>query len=462
MRAWRSDSGARTASSLRTPRRFLLALLAFLIAGLSPAPEGFAAQARTPARAPARSAPDTTSDESGFRVRVSETKGAPHAPALPSKPDAVDAPDVPVPPDVPDTPDAADSDDNGENDLVRFGEDITIPADKVVEGNVVAIGGNVTVYGRVKGDVTSVGGTVEVKGAGVVEGDAVSLGGGVNTTDSASVSGSNVSIGSHRFWRGWGMMPMLGLMGVVGFGTWLVGTLVKLLLMIFFAWIALLLWKDGITRAATKLREQFGKSFLWGLITMAGLVVAIPVGIISLVLLAAIAVVILCITIIGIPVAVLLVIALVLAIIGLVVGAIFLCFLGYVNGLLYLGRRVLGERGRDKSPLFAIGLGLVLIAGLRLAGQLASFAGVILFHPLGIAFGIAAGALAFILTVAGLGALWLSFAQGGGLSWRSYNWGPLRRTPAAAEAPPPMSPPPSATPPNAEAPRPVGGTSDAP
>jgi hypothetical protein len=462
MRAWRSDSGARTASSLRTPRRsFLLVLLAFLIAGLSPAPAALAAPART--HTPARPAADTTSDESGFRVRVSETKSGTHAPALPPKPDAVDAPDVPVPPDVPEPPDAGNNDDNGENDLVRFGEDITIPADKVVEGNVVAIGGNVTVLGRVKGDVTSVGGTVEVKGKGVVEGDAVSLGGGVNTTDSASVAGSNVSIGSHRFWHGWGMMPMLGLMGVVGFGTWLIGTLVKLLLMIFFAWIALLLWKDGITRAANKLRDQFGKSFLWGLLTMAGLVVAIPVGIISLVLLAAIAVVILCITIIGIPVAVLLVIALVLAIIGLIVGAIFLFFLGYVNGLLYLGRRVLGERGRDRSPLFAIGLGLVLVAGLRLAGQLASFAGVILFHPLGIAFGIAAGALCFILTVAGLGALWLSFAQGGGPAWRSYNWGSLRpKGPAGPDVPPPPAPAPAAPPPSSEAPRPVDGTSDAP
>ena len=48
---------------------------------------------------------------------------------------------------------------------MRFGEDITIPADKVVDGDVVAIGGNVIVYGRVKGDVTSVGGTVELRGA---------------------------------------------------------------------------------------------------------------------------------------------------------------------------------------------------------------------------------------------------------------------------------------------------------
>jgi hypothetical protein len=262
------------------------------------------------------------------------------------------------------------------------------------------------------------------------------------------------------------MLPMLGLMGVPMFGAWLVGTIVKLILTLFFAWLALLLWKDGIVRASVLMRERFGKSFVVGLLTMAGLVVAIPVGIISLVLLAAIAIVILCITIIGIPVALLLVIALVLAIVGLVVGAIFLMFLGYVNGLLYLGRRVLGERGRDKSPILAIGVGMVLILALKLMGQIAGFAGVMLFHPLSIAFGIAAGALAFILTVAGLGALWLSFAQGGGLAWRSYNWGPLRRgpSPSGAEMPPTAPPAGVATPPPpaAEAPPPAGGTSDAP
>lgn len=453
MRVWRSEFRARTAS-LRAPRRLhLLALLALLIlSGPGFAPAGLAAP-RSAAR------PDTATDESGFRVRVTETKSGKQtrAPAIPDAPDAADLPDAP---DVPEPPDV--DEDNGENDLVRFGEDITIAADKVVEGGVVAIGGDVTVYGRVKGDVTAVGGTVEVKGNGVIEGDAVSLGGGVSTTDSASVAGSNVSIGTRRFWRGWGMMPMLGLMGVVGFGTWLVGTLVKLLLTLFFAWLALLLWKDGILRASLKLRDQFGKSFLWGLLTMAGLVVAIPVGIIALVLLAVIAIVILCITIIGIPVAVLLVLALVVAIIGLIVGAVFLGFLGYLNGLLYLGQRILGERGKNRSPLVAIAVGLALVAVLGLAGQLAGFAGLMLFHPLSIAFGIAARALSFILTVAGLGALCLSFAQGGGFAWRSYNWGPLRRSPAPA-ATAPVAAAPMATPATEPpAPPPGSGTSDAP
>jgi hypothetical protein len=452
MRAWRSDSRARTASSPCTPRRLvLLALFAFWVtAGLGAARAVVAA----PARTPARPAADSTRDESGFKVRVvEESKGRAGSAALPAQPAAPDVPEaLPEPPDVPEPPDLDHSD---SNDLVRFGEDITIAADKVVEGDVVAIGGDVTVYGRVKGDVVSVGGAVEVKGAGAIEGDAVSLGGGVSTSDSASVAGSNVSIGTMRFWRGGGMLPVLGLAGAVGFGAWLAGTLVKLALTLFFAWIALLLWKDGILRASRKLQDQFGKSFLWGLITMAGMVVAIPVGIIALILLCVIAVVILCITLIGIPVALLLIIALVLAIVGLVIGVIFAVFLGYLNGVLYLGRRILGSRADTRSPIVAIAIGIAVIAVLGLAGHLVSMLGVMIFHPVSIAFGIAARALSFILTVAGLGALWLSFVQGGGFSWRTYNWGP--RAPKTTEGGAP-----SRRAEEAPAPPPGGGTADAP
>ena len=101
---------------------------------------------------------------------------------------------------------------------------------------------------------------------------------------------------------------------------------------------------------------------------------------------------------------------------------------------------------------------MALILVLGLAGHLAEFVGLMVFHPLSIAFGIAARALSFILTVAGLGAVWLSFVQGGGLQWSSYNWGRRSRPATFAGAPgtglraedqPPPAPP-------------GGGSSDAP
>jgi hypothetical protein len=144
--------------------------------------------------------PDTSG---GFRVRTVVTEGKTvrteeerqreiaekahkaakaQVPQPPNPPGGADAPDVPEPPDF-------EYDyDSGDNAIVRFGEDITISADKVIDGDVVAIGGDVIVYGRVKGDCVSVGGTVDVRGNGVVEGDAVSMGGGVSTSDSGTVS----------------------------------------------------------------------------------------------------------------------------------------------------------------------------------------------------------------------------------------------------------------------------------
>ena len=153
----------------------------------------------------------------------------------------------------------------------------------------------------------------------------------------------------------------------------------------------------------------------------------------ALILVDAIAVVILCITIIGIPLALLLVVALVLAIISLIVGVAFAIFLGYANGAMYLGRRILaGRTDGEPKPLLAILVGFVAVALIAAAGKLIGFIGFFAFHPLGIAFAIAAGALSFILTTAGLGAMWVSRLRGDGPSpWHAGtpNWGPASSPP---------------------------------
>jgi len=446
MRAYRSNVRALLAPSLTKSRLAALTTLLLLglaaIAGLSAA---FGVQK-------ARAADSTSVDDGGFSVRVVEEKGAARSrsksvPKAPDTPDSPDSPEVPEPPDI-------DFNRTDANDLVRFGEDIEIPADKVVEGDVVAIGGDITVHGRVRGDAVAVGGAVRVKGAGAVEGDAVSLGGGVSTTDSASVGGSNVSIGKWDFGgHGWNALPALGMFGAIGAGMWLVSTLVEILLTLFFAWIAFLLLKDRILRAAEVLAAQFGRSFLLGLLAWAGLVLAVPVGVLTIVVAGAIAIVILCVTIIGIPLALLLVVALVLAIIGLLVGVVLAAFLGYVNGAMYLGRRVLGSRfGAATKPMVAVLAGILIVAMIEGVGEILGAAGFFLMHPFSIAFGIAAGALTFILTTAGLGAF-VESRFGATLtigkdaaSATTYNWGPGTRgtppPPAAPAAPSPPPPPP--------------------
>ena len=436
--------------------------------------------------------PDTTG---GFRVRVTEEDGSTslrtrreieHA-----KRDAervkreiarqhrIDIPKAPDAPDAPDVPDVNIDLDSNDNNLVRFGEDIVIPADKVIDGDVVAIGGDVTVYGRVKGDCVSVGGTVDVKDNGVVEGDAVSMGGGVATSDSASVGGSNVSLGS-PFTRAHGFWPMMGVFGLMGTGAWIFGTAIKLGLTLLFAWVVLLFARERIVYAVEVMYERFGRSFLLGLAGFVGAAVALPTAIVLLILVSVIAIAILAITIIGIPVAILLLIALILGIMGMVLGLIVAIGVAYLNGAMFLGQRVLGRTSaRGQKPILAILVGTALLAVLNVAGKLVSFAGVMVFHPIAIALGILAGALCAILTIAGFGALLQTRLARGphGEGAAHMAWWPRRRpaTPAPAAAPaagagivseaPPMaaspatapSPPSSAAPPVVE-----GGSSDAP
>jgi hypothetical protein len=406
MRAYRSDARTRVAAH---PLRLLPWLL--LLTGIVLAAGRAGGATPTPPKPP--TPPDTTG---GFRVRVSEEGGTSSLKARREAERAqrdverarreaarVRAEALPKPPDAPDVPDVPDIDlDSNDNNLVRFGEDIVIPADKVIDGDVVAIGGDVTVFGRVKGDCVSIGGTVNVKDKGVVEGDAVSMGGGVSTSDSASVGGSNVSLGSpwthsHAFW------PMVGLFGAVGTGIWILHTIVRLGLTIFLAWLALLLARERLVYAVDTMYARFGRSFLWGLAGFAGSLVALPAAIVLLILVGAIAIAILAITIIGIPVAILLLLALILGIVGLVLGLVIAVFLGFLNGAMFLGQRVLGRTSdAGKKPLLAITVGVLLITALKVAGKLIGLVGLIVFHPIAIALGIATGALAANLTNAGV------------------------------------------------------------
>ena len=468
MRAWHFNSWMRIE---RAPMsfRFLVAILVLAFALLAPL-SACLAQTKTTVKSSADSA---SSDESGFNVRVREdassetraragetvsraierAKRQTERAAATAERAASNIPEPPAPPMPPDF------DHSEGNDLVRFGEDITIPEGRVIEGDVVAVGGSITVLGRVKGNAVSVGGTVHVKGKGVVEGDAVSLGGGVQTSDSASVGGSDVSVGKIDFGNMCRMWPAMGAAGLLGTGAWLVKLLVGLLITLFLSWISLLIFRQRLEHAAGVVHERFGKSIAMGLLGWVLLVLAIPAGVIALILTGAIAIVILCITIIGIPVAVLLVVALVVGVIGIVTGAIYAAFLAYLTGAMFLGRRVFGARVATK-PLLAIAAGVLLIAVLKAAAEVIGALSFFAFHPVGMAFGFAAGLLSFIVATAGLGALIIGrFGKGTGRVYGGYSasmgsqWGSTTPPPPPTPAPGPAG---STTTP------PPDGSSDAP
>ena len=407
-------------------------------------------------------------DTGGFSVRVREEGRTTLPPSArraierakqeaEAKAGRIPTPPTPPTPGIPHEPNMDEGD-----DYVRFGEDITIPEGKTIDGDVVAIGGDVTVYGHVTGDCVSVGGTVQVRGKGVVDGDVVAMGGGVNTTDSGSVGGSNVSLGSFPFKHSDRFWPMVWCFGAVGTGIWVFMTIIRLALTLFFAWLALLLAKERMTYAVESMYQAFGRSFLWGLAGLGIAIMVVPTATIVIILVGAIAVAILAITIIGIPVAILLLIAMVLAIVGMVLALLLAMFLGYLNGAMFLGQRILGRPASAPGrPLVAILIGASLLAALHVASRLIGLVGVLVFHPIAIALGIAAGALVVILTIAGFGAMIMTrFARGPrGEGAVGAQWWPPSRPRAGAERP--VEPQPSAAGPAGPAP-PEGGSSDAP
>jgi hypothetical protein len=446
---------------------FLVLLFAALFVQAPPA-QGATASSKSRSKAAADSAAlAADSRDEGISVHVIDARhGTTRHVRIPRAAEGdQDTSDASDKPDTPDTPDVPEPPDHGhDNDLVRFGQDIEITKDMVIDGSVVAIGGSIHVLGSVKGDCTAVGGSVSVSDSGVVHGDAVSVGGSTTVSDDGRVLGSNVSVG------GWpmhgsharGMLPLMGLMGL-GALAGIVATFCQLLIVLFLAWLCMLLVRERVEHAVDRMGMAFGKSFLWGLVAWMAMIVVLP----AIVIVGAIAMVILVITIIGIPVAILLAIVMVFALIGALLGIIVFAFLGYVNGAMYLGRIVLARRnpGVAVSPLKAVMVGAILILGLKIVGKLLGFLGILFVMPIGIALAIASVVLGLVFMTAGMGAMVLTrFGKNPAAHAAGGPAGPAAPpSPGAGWYAPP--PPPSPTPapaPSPPAPGPEGGAPGVP
>lgn len=80
--------------------------------------------------------------------------------------------------------------------IVRIGdEDIIIREDEMVSGDVVNVGGNISVYGEVQGDVVCIGGVLEVGSEAHITGDVVSVGGELNLEPGAEIEGQRTEVG---------------------------------------------------------------------------------------------------------------------------------------------------------------------------------------------------------------------------------------------------------------------------
>jgi len=254
-------------------------------------------------------------------------------------------------------------------EIVRLGSDITVEAGQEVQGDVVSVGGDVRVDGRVTGSVTAMGGDVSLGPDARVDGDVVCMGGTLREEPGATVGGQRVTAAPK--WPGGKLfLPMIA---AVGTGFEVASQLMKMLLWIGFAWLLVKLAPGRTQEALDTIRREAGMSFIIGLALWA---VIIP-SIIALALVIAL----LCITIIGIPLAA-------AVAVGYVAFFVVAAVWGTVVGYTLLGGE-LHQRIKGSAPTIvrAAIWGVVAVVGLRVVGSL--------FHVLPI-FGFVGGLVKFV------------------------------------------------------------------
>ncbi|NOT32815.1 MAG: polymer-forming cytoskeletal protein [Candidatus Eisenbacteria bacterium] len=381
----------------------------------------------------ARIVKPSSSTSSSSSARVAPAAGATRAEP---DPEAVLAePTIPSPPSEPEAPAVPTT-----GDMVRMGSDITIEKGEVVDGDVLTFGGNIKVYGQVRGNVSATGGDVFLGSSARIDGDVLCMGGKLEEESGAYVGGQRVTglqsrhsrserakrVRIDRDWDGDRDRD-----SEHGATTTIVRRLTYLLFWLLVAWVATRFAPRRTRGAIESLRREPGMSFGLGF----GMALLLAPSLIAL----AIAMVILVVTIIGIPVAIgafFTYIALIILVAGW----------GYVVGAAALGERVAANRGQAAPTLLRSAItGIVIIQGAMLVSEM-------LHHmPL---LGWIGGILWVLAMVAysgvallGIGAIVRSkFGQGEGGQW----WPPARLFGSLSPAGPsyggPVPPPPSGAP----------------
>ena len=200
------------------------------------------------------------------------------------------------------------------HDLVRFGEDMHIPYYQLVRGNVVIVGGDLRIDGKVMGDVVNIFGKTTLSSSAIVNGEVVTIMGRLARSDEAVIGGETILVGGESFpitlW------PFAAFGGTV---VKVVGKVVTFIVMALLLLIVVYFLRDRMKRASTLVFGSFLKSLGVGfLVVFVGWILVVIVA------------VILAITIIGIPVSILLILSMIaLVVIGYFVAALslgeFLC-----------------------------------------------------------------------------------------------------------------------------------------
>ncbi|MDP2913384.1 MAG: hypothetical protein Q8N91_05185 [Candidatus Omnitrophota bacterium] len=215
-------------------------------------------------------------------------------------------------------------------DIVKIATDIDIPKD-MIAGDVVAIGGNVTVSGRVENNVVAIVGSVTLSAGSSVGGQVVVVGGELIQHPAAGIGGRITQVYMPRF-----IPSFTDLLG----GGWLaVWVTISILALLGFLGISILLAAlipDHVGAAVNALERSFIAMLMWGILWM---ILIVPIA------------VLLAISIVGIILIPLEIILVVLAMI-----------IGYIASAIYIGKNILLSFKKVPPPFVDAILGILLLA----------------------------------------------------------------------------------------------------
>ena len=303
------------------------------------------------------------------------------APLSPSVTTPSPVPSVPAPPEPP----ARSVERKG--DIVRIGGGaVNVAENERVEGDVVAIGGAVTVDGEVTGDVVGVGGGLTLGPHAVVRGEVTAVGGPFKRDPQAQVFGqvNEIGIGGN----GQTIPPYNINMRDVLFGSLasrvgsLATTVVRVLMFILFALIVTAVAQRPVQQIAARISSEPVRA---GLVGLLGEILFVPVLVVTILALV--------ISIIGIPL-------LLLVPFGIILVGIMM-LVGFTGAAHLVGTWTLERFGRaERNPYLVAAVGIVVIAGLTLIGRLFALA----IGGLGAPFYIAGYLMEYVAWTIGFGA----------------------------------------------------------
>jgi hypothetical protein len=237
------------------------------------------------------------------------------------------------------------------NDIVKAGSDIVVEENELVKGDVTALGGDVTIRGKVDGSVVAVGGDIMVTPTGEIEKDATSIGGDIRKEAGGLIRGQVVEVGFVP--RDILRMPFRPVILRPGFsgGFALSALIFKILLLLFIGLVVFSVAPGHVGKVKAKLEKEMLKS---GLVGFLGEVLILPIFVLLLI------------TIIGIPVALL--VQPLLILLAVVVG--------YTAASLYIGEKVKENTNiKPRTALLTLLLGIIVIELIPVVALLIGAAG---------------------------------------------------------------------------------------